>query len=146
VDYAQNKAADVVNVFGTAFDELIISSAAAAGIDSQILHNVLKTESHFRADIINGTTVSKAGALGIAQFMPATARQVLGSTDAALDPNQAIPGAAKYLASLIKQTGSTVAGVAAYNWGIGNVTRKGLANAPPETVDYVKAVTGENIA
>jgi hypothetical protein len=37
-------------------------------------------------------------------------------------------------------------GVAAYNWGIGNVQRKGLANAPRETRDYVMAITGVKIA
>jgi soluble lytic murein transglycosylase-like protein len=144
-DYVQNVAADVVSSFGTAFDDLIISSATAAGIDPQVLHNLLKAESHFRPEIINGTLQSKAGALGIAQFMPATAKQVLGSTQAALDPSKAIPGAADYLASLIAKTGSLTAGVAAYNWGIGNVQRKGLAHAPAETVAYVKAVTGETI-
>lgn len=131
--------------FSTPYDELIETSAAANGLSYDILWNLLYTESRFREDIITGATRSRVGALGIAQFMPPTAVEWLGSADAALDPNKAIPGAARYLAWLIRQTGSVDAGVAAYNWGIGNVKRKGLAAAPQETVDYVASITGTDI-
>lgn len=146
VDVVQNNiVAPVVTAFGTPYDALINSSAEANGLDPQILYKLLYTESHFRNDIITGKTVSKVGALGIAQFMPATAQQELGSVDAALDPNVAIPGAARYLAKLIRQAGTVDGGVAAYNWGIGNVLHKGLNNAPPETVSYVSKITGSDI-
>ena len=78
--------------------------------------------------------------MGIAQFMPATAREWLGSEAAALDPNAAIPGAARYLAWLYNRTGGWAEALAAYNWGIGNVQRKGLARAPAETRDYFSTI------
>jgi soluble lytic murein transglycosylase-like protein len=145
-DTAQNLIAPVMTAFGTKYDDLINSSAAAAGIEPGVLYKLLYAESHFRDDIITGRVRSRTGALGIAQFMPATAAQELGSVDAALDPSQAIPGAAMYLAKLIHSTGSVVGGVAAYNWGVGNVLHKGLTKAPAETVAYVKNITGVNLA
>jgi soluble lytic murein transglycosylase-like protein len=132
--------------WGTKYDALIRQSADANGLDPDVLYRLLFEESRFRPDIISGATVSPVGAIGIAQFMPATAREELGSIAAARDPKQAIPGAAKYLAKLIRAAGSVDAGVASYNWGIGNVTRKGLAAAPQETIAYVKNITGNSIA
>lgn len=82
---------------------------------------------------------SHAGAIGIMQFMPGTAK-MLGINPK--DPNQAIDGAARYLKQLYNQTGSWEKAVAAYNWGIGNVTKKGLQNAPAETRNYLKKVLG----
>lgn len=104
-----------------------------------LLKKLIFQESSFKKDIISGKTKSKAGAIGIAQFMPPTAEE-LGIDPT--DPKQSIKGAGKYLSSLKKQTGSWEAAVAAYNWGIGNVTRKGLEKAPKETRDYVRRVVG----
>lgn len=132
-------------LFSTPHDDLIAQSEQANGLPPGVLWKLLYTESRFRPDIISGRVKSPVGALGIAQFMPATAVEQLGSVDAALDPSKAIPGAARYLRWLIDRTGSLDAGVAAYNWGVGNVQRKGLANAPRETVDYVAAITGTDI-
>jgi soluble lytic murein transglycosylase-like protein len=106
-----------------------------------LLKKLIFQESRFREDIISGNTKSSKGATGIAQFMPATAKE-LGVDPT--DPKQAIPGAAKYLASLKEQTGSWEGAVAAYNWGPGNVARKGIENAPQETQDYLVAVLGGN--
>lgn len=146
VENVKDVAAAVKNtIFGTKYDALILSSANQYGIDPALLYRLLNQESRFREDIITGKTRSSVGALGIAQFMPATAIQELGSINAALDPERAIPGAARYLAKLIRLTGSIPAGVAAYNWGIGNVQRRGLKKAPSETVNYVLAITGDNI-
>jgi len=145
-DVAQDVVAPVRTIFGTKYDDLIISSANANGLSPDVLYKLLYQESRFREDIITGRVKSPVGALGIAQFMPATAVQELGSVDAALNPDIAIPGAARYLAKLIRSTGSVSAGVAAYNWGIGNVQRKGLANAPKETQNYVLNITGETLS
>lgn len=134
-----------VKIYGTAYDDLIAEAANANNIPPDVLWRLLYTESRFRDDIITGETRSPVGALGIAQFMPATAVEELGSVEAALDPWQAIPGAARYLAKLVRWTGSLDAAVAAYNWGVGNVKRKGLANAPQETINYVAAITGTDI-
>lgn len=122
------------------YQQLITDSANANGLPVSILAYLLWKESRYRQEIIDGTVRSRTGAMGIAQFMPATAREELGSESAALDPAQAIPGAARYLAKLVRMAGSLAGGLAAYNWGIGNVQRKGLAAAPAETVDYYTTI------
>ena len=122
----------------------IIAAENANGIPRGLLANLLYQESHFREDIIRGETVSPSGALGIAQFMPDTARQWLGSVDAALQPQKAIAGAGKYLAYLAQRFGSWRTAVIAYNWGEGNVSRKytgdDWAQLPLETILYVAQV------
>lgn len=118
----------------------IQQAAMAAGVPPLILAWLLWKESRYLPGIINGTKRSRVGAMGIAQFMPATAREVLGSEAAALDPAQAIDGAARYLARLYRVFGNWTETLAAYNWGIGNVQRKGLAAAPAETRDYYTTI------
>lgn len=123
------------------YRQIIEDAAARYGVPPLVLAWLLWKESRYLPDVINGTRVSRAGAIGIAQFMPATAREELGSIDAALNPAYAIPGAARYLAKLYNATGRTWAtALAAYNWGIGNVQRKGLAQAPAETRDYYNTI------
>lgn len=151
VEETSNLIADTVttikrSLFGTPYDDLIYSSADSVGIPPQILYKLLYHESRFRPDIIEGRTRSRTGALGIAQFMPATAVQWCGSVEGALNPSIAIPAAARYLAWLRDQFGGDIVkAVSAYNWGIGNVKRKGLGAAPAETVNYALAITGVNI-
>jgi soluble lytic murein transglycosylase-like protein len=122
------------------YQRMITDAAAENGVPVSILAWLFWKESRYNPAIIDGTKRSRVGAMGIAQFMPATAVERLGSAEAALDPEQAIPGAAEYLASLYRQTGTWIAALAAYNWGIGNVKRKGLAAAPAETVDYYTTI------
>jgi soluble lytic murein transglycosylase-like protein len=104
-----------------------------------LLKKLIFQESGFRQDIVSGDTKSPKGATGIAQFMPDTAKE-LGADPT--DPKQAIPAAGKYLSSLKEQTGSWEGAVAAYNWGIGNLTRQGIENAPEETRNYLQAIVG----
>ncbi|WP_233872513.1 lytic transglycosylase domain-containing protein [Paraburkholderia adhaesiva] len=86
----------------------------------------------------NASAVSRAGAAGLFQFMPATAREY-GINP--LDPTQAAGAAAKKLAGLMQHYhGNLSAALAAYNWGEGNVDRRGLANAPAETQAYAPKV------
>lgn len=107
------------------------------GIPDGMLYRLLYQESRFRPDIISGRTVSSVGALGIAQFMPATAAERRVDP---LEPHGAIVGAASYLASLKASLGDWRSAVAAYNWGIGNVRRKGLEKMPAETRKYVSFI------
>lgn len=118
-------------------------AAAQYNVPVSILSWLLWKESRYNPVIIDGTKRSSAGAMGIAQFMPATAREELGSEAAALDPARAIPGAARYLAKLYRSLGTWEKALAAYNWGIGNVQRKGLAAAPAETRDYYSTIMGK---
>ncbi|EJM25134.1 putative soluble lytic transglycosylase fused to an ABC-type amino acid-binding protein [Pseudomonas sp. GM21] len=82
---------------------------------------------------------SPKGAQGHFQFMPATAQQY-----GLNDPNnlqQSAAAAAKMLSDMMQQTGSVPGALAAYNWGIGNVQRKGMDAAPAETRNYIQKVT-----
>lgn len=110
------------------------------GLPAQLLTRQLDIESdHFAPDVVNGTRTSRAGAVGIAQFMPATA------AEKGIDPTipaQAIDAAAAYMRSLYDKFGSWEAALAAYNWGQGNVQKHGLAAAPAETKKYVADILG----
>lgn len=122
------------------YRSMIQSAAAQYGVPVPILSWLLWKESRYNPAIIDGTKRSSVGAMGIAQFMPATAREELGSVEAALDPARAIPGAARYLVKLYRSLGTWEKALAAYNWGIGNVLRKGMAAAPAETRDYYTSI------
>lgn len=82
--------------------------------------------------------VSPAGAQGIAQFMPGTARG-MGVRDP-FDPAQAIPGSARLIASGIREFGSVPLALAAYNAGGGAVRRYGGIPPYAETQAYVARV------
>lgn len=118
----------------------ISAAESRYNLPTNILARLLYQESRYREDIITGRTTSPVGALGIAQFMPATAR------DMGIDPlntAQAIDAAGRYLASLYRQTGTWAQALAAYNWGIGNVQRKGLSRAPTETRNYYTQIMND---
>jgi hypothetical protein len=86
--------------------------------------------------------VSPAGAQGIAQFMPGTAR--LRQLDDPFDLRTAIPASAHFLFDLRNQFGSLGLAAAAYNAGPGRVQRwrSGLSGLPRETWHYVLTITG----
>jgi soluble lytic murein transglycosylase-like protein len=60
-----------------------------------------------------------------------------------LNTDSSIDGAARYLRRLYDGTGTWAGALAAYNWGIGNVRRRGLDAAPAETREYVSAILGD---
>lgn len=122
------------------YRQVIEDAAAQYSVPVSILAWLLWKESRYLPEVISGARRSRVGALGIAQFMPATAREILGSEAAALDPARAIPGAARYLANLYRRFGTWSQALAAYNWGMGNVERRGLAAAPAETQDYYNTI------
>jgi peptidoglycan DL-endopeptidase CwlO len=119
-------------VAGVPYADLFSRAGARYGIDPALLAAVAAKESSF-----NASAVSPAGAQGLMQFMPATAKG-LGVNP--LDPTSAIDGAARYLGSLTKQFGSTELALAAYNAGPGTVSRYGGIPPFPETQNYVRAV------
>lgn len=86
--------------------------------------------------------VSPAGARGHFQFMPATAQEYgLTNPD---DLTQSATAAAKMYGNLLKQYGGDLSkALAAYNWGSGNLDRKGMAQAPAETRDYIATITSK---
>lgn len=123
-----------------AYGPAIYAAEVAHGIPEWMLARLLWQESRYRQDIISGAKRSAVGALGIAQFMPATAAE-MGINP--LDPFQAIDAAGRYLARLYKSLGAWDKALAAYNWGIGNVQRKGLAAAPRETRNYYNEILAD---
>jgi hypothetical protein len=115
-------------------DEIFQKASDTYGVPVQLLKAVAKAESNF-----NPASESSAGAQGIMQLMPATARS-LGVTDA-FDPEQNIMGGAKYLSQqLARYDGNTVLALAAYNAGPGNVAK--YDGVPPfkETQNYITKV------
>jgi soluble lytic murein transglycosylase-like protein len=122
------------------YQAAIAAAEEANGLPHNVLARLIYQESRFRDDIISGATVSPAGAQGIAQFMPATAAE-LGVDP--LDPFASIAAAGRYLRWLYNQTGDWRQALAAYNWGIGNVKRRGLRLAPLETRRYVAGIAGD---
>ena len=117
---------------GVPYANLFTQAASRYGVDASLLAAVASQESSF-----NSQAVSPAGAQGLMQFMPATAK---GLGVNALDPTSAINGAAKYLSSLTEQFGSTELALAAYNAGPGTVSRYGGIPPYSETQNYVRAV------
>ncbi|MBP04080.1 MAG: hypothetical protein CMA72_04770 [Euryarchaeota archaeon] len=102
-----------------------------------ILAALLEQESAYRPEIINGTTKSSAGALGIAQFMPGTAAE-MGVNP--LDPESAIPGAAKYLRHLMDTYGFDLkTAIYAYNAGPGAIQQYGVG-ATDENKNYYPGI------
>lgn len=118
----------------------IATAEASNGLPSGLLARLLWQESRYRESVITGRVTSPVGALGIAQFMPSTAKDM--GIDP-LDPYQAISAAAKYLAQLYRATGDWSKALAAYNWGIGNVLRKGMDKAPKETRNYFTQILAD---
>jgi len=115
----------------------LLKASRMHGIPLPILQRML-----FKESAGNTNAVSSKGARGLMQFMPATAAEAGVDPH---DPEQAIAGSAKYLRWLLKRpgvSGDMGKALAAYNWGIGNVQRKGMANAPRETQNYVRYVQG----
>jgi soluble lytic murein transglycosylase-like protein len=116
----------------------IAQAESKYGLPANLLARQLDIESnHFDPQVIDGTVKSRAGAIGIAQFMPATA------AERSLDPTnpwRSIDQAAADVRAMYDKFGSWAAALAAYNWGQGNVSRKGLGSAPLETREYIAAI------
>ncbi len=83
----------------------------------------------------NPTVVSRRGAKGLFQIMPASVSGFLGDP---LNPIEAAEHAARTLRDLYSHFKSWGEALAAYNWGRGNVIRHGLENSPLETKNYIK--------
>ena len=120
----------------TDLDQIFELASKRYHIPVSLLKAVAKAESNFNAKAESG-----AGAQGIMQLMPATAKS-LGVTDP-FDAEQNIMGGAKYLSQMLQKfDGNTEFSLAAYNAGPGNVLKYGGIPPFEETQNYVAKVMG----
>ncbi|MFD1797720.1 lytic transglycosylase domain-containing protein [Paracoccus aurantiacus] len=114
-------------------------AAAREGLDKNFLARLIWKESRFEP-----SAVSHAGAEGIAQFIPSTAR-IVGLHDP-YNPAEAIQVSANYLRRLRDFYGSIGLAAVAYNGGENRAARflRDGGTLPYETQDYVEAITGFN--
>ena len=123
-------------VSSAARDRVIVHIKAAEirhGLPAGLLDALVAAESGYRPD-----AVSEAGAAGLAQLMPATAR-ALGVFNR-FDIRANLDGGARYLRSMIDKFGSISTALAAYNAGPGAVIRARGIPRNGETPDYVDRV------
>lgn len=114
------------------YNSLFAQAGAKYGISPTLLAAVAKTESSFNANAGSG-----AGARGLMQLMPSTAKS-LGVDP--MKPAEAIDGAARMLSGLVKKFGTNELALAAYNAGPGAVEKYGGIPPYTETQNYVKKV------
>jgi soluble lytic murein transglycosylase-like protein len=119
----------------TRYDSIIENAAVSAAVEPNLLRAVIVVESGF-----NSRAVSKRGAVGLMQLMPATATRFGVSNP--FDPKQNVHAGARYLKFLIDRFGQNIRlALAAYNAGEEAVDRNG-GQIPPftETMEYVPRV------
>lgn len=123
-------------------ENIFAEASQQYNVPLNLLKAVGKAESGFNAQAVSG-----AGAQGVMQLMPATARS-LGVEDS-FDARSNIMGGAKYLAGLLERyQGDVVLALSAYNAGSGNVEKYGGVPPFAETRNYIQKVMsymGEDI-
>jgi hypothetical protein len=134
----------VSSTYAGPYQDMVNEAAAKYNVDPKMLTSQLFHESAY-----DPKAVSSAGAQGLGQFMPETAKLYKVNVN---DPKSSIDGAAHYFSDMRKMfNGSDQLGLAAYNWGPGNVHKWLKAGADPdkmpeETRDYVMNITGKPLA
>ncbi|MEI6859346.1 MAG: lytic transglycosylase domain-containing protein [Shewanella sp.] len=123
-----------IPLFPHDYNELIGKAAKRYKLEPALIRAVIHAESAF-----NVSAISHAGAMGLMQLMPKTAKE-LGVSNA-FSPEQNIEGGARYLAQILKRfDGDIDLACAAYNAGPATVTKYDGIPPYPETMAYVKRV------
>jgi soluble lytic murein transglycosylase-like protein len=116
-------------------DSAIEQAAARHNVDPNLVRAVVKVESNF-----NPNAVSRKGAMGLMQLMPATARQL--NVKNPFDPEQNVDAGVRHLKRLLESYGGDVKlTLAAYNAGAGAVARSAGVPHYAETQNYVRRIT-----
>lgn len=115
--------------------DFAIEEARRQGVDPDLVSRVIRQESGG-----NPRALSSAGARGVMQLMPGTARDLGVNID---DPMDNIRGGIKYLGQQLAAFGTPELALAAYNAGPGNVRKYGGVPPFKETQNYVRNIMGE---
>lgn len=120
--------------FRRIYDPIINRVADKHRIDRELVHVVIRAESNYDA-----FAISSAGAMGLMQLMPATARQY--GVQNVFDPAQNIEGGVRYLKDLVRlYNGQTRLVLAAYNAGQEAVRKYKGIPPYPETKSYIAGI------
>ena len=123
-----------IKVYFTRYDKIIEKASRRHGVDSSLVKAVIKAESDF-----DQKAISKAGAKGLMQLMPETARD-LAVTDS-FDPNENIHAGVRYLKKQLTNFDNNVPlALAAYNAGETSVRKYGRIPPYEETKTFVDRV------
>lgn len=129
-----NPASNNSSVPRTEYNDIIRAAAEKYNVDEKIIHAIIKTESNY-----NPNVQSHAGAAGLMQLMPSTAKEV-GVTDR-FDITQNIFGGTRYFSNMLKKhNGNLELALASYNAGPGNVKKYGGVPPFKETQNYIRKI------
>ncbi len=119
------------------FQPIVEIASLAHGVDKALVHAVISAESGY-----NPAARSRAGAMGLMQLMPDTAKRY--GVRNILDPRENVSAGVRYLKDLLRMfNGNIELALAAYNAGENAVIRYGNRIPPyAETIDYVPKVLG----
>lgn len=129
----QKFSSNISTLDNNTYNNLIVKYAEKYDVNPNLVKAMIKQESSF-----NPRAVSRAGAKGLMQLMPATASDL--SVRNSFNPEENINGGVKLISKLIKRyKGNVELALAAYNAGPGNV-KNGKIPQNGETPNYVKKV------
>jgi soluble lytic murein transglycosylase-like protein len=132
---SSSPAAQSANAPGDHLDQIVQQAAERHDLDPALVKAVISTESGW-----NPTAISRKGAVGLMQLIPATAERF--GVGNAFDPAQNVEGGTSYLKQLLDHyNGDLTKTLAAYNAGERAVDQSGGIPAYPETERYVQKVT-----
>ncbi|MBE0426077.1 MAG: lytic transglycosylase domain-containing protein [Nitrospirae bacterium] len=129
-----SRSAKSVSASKSYYNSIIHDKAAIYHLDPSLIKAVIKTESNW-----NCRAVSRKGAMGLMQLMPATAVEM--NVHDPFDPEENIEGGTKYLRYLLERfNGDLTLALAAYNAGPNTVEKFGYIPPITETKQYVSRV------